>query len=34
MPDMEELVPSERDEEIYEAWQSGKTLRALARRLL
>ena len=31
MPDMEELVPSERDEEIYAAWESGKTLRVCAR---
>src|SRR5215831_4049396 len=31
MRDMEELIPSERDEEIYAAWQSGKTLRVCAR---
>jgi len=32
MRDMEELVPSERDEEIYSAWEGGKkSLRGLAR---
>jgi hypothetical protein len=32
MRDMEELIPSERDEEIYSAWEGGKkTLRVLAR---
>jgi hypothetical protein len=31
MPDMIEPTPSERDEQIYEAWQSGKTLRVCAR---
>src|SRR5262249_37435200 len=31
MRDMEELIPSERDEEIYAQWESGKTLRVLAR---
>jgi len=28
---MEELIPSERDEEIYAAWESGKTPRVCAR---
>jgi len=31
MGDIVEQIPNERDEEIYEAWQSGKTLRVLAR---
>ena len=31
MRDMEELIPSERDEQIYAAWESGKTPRVLAR---
>jgi len=31
MPDMDELIPSERDEEIYAVWEAGKTLRTLAR---
>jgi len=31
MRDMEELIPSERDEEIYAAWESGKTPRVCAR---
>ena len=31
MQDMVEVIPSERDEAIYAAWESGKTLRVLAR---
>jgi len=31
MRDIEELVPSERDEEIYAMWESGKTPRVCAR---
>src|SRR5262249_39807220 len=31
MRDMEELIPSERDEQIYAAWESGKTPRVCAR---
>jgi len=31
MQDIVEPTPSERDEEIYAAWESGKTLRVLAR---
>ena len=30
MRDMEELIPNERDEEIYAAWESGKTPRVCA----
>src|SRR5215471_12273437 len=31
MQDMVEVIPSEQDEAIYAAWESGKTLRVLAR---